>query len=446
MGTSTDGAAVSVSGFGPQQSYDGSREQIRQGSAFVAGGVNSNFRSGMPITPLVFSEAVGPYLTDVDGNRYIDYVLGMGPMLLGHRPPEVVEAVQRQLDSSILVGGQTPAEYEAARLVHEIVPSADLVRFSSSGSEADQAALRVARAATGRQVVVKFEGHYHGWFDNLLWSVAPKYGTTAGTEHLVPQPGTNGQVPMSGLDVLRWNDTEALVNRLDRGDVAAVLMEPIMFNTSGVLPRPGYLEAVREACTRAGTVLIFDDVITGFRVTPGGAQAEFGVTPDLTVLGKALASGFPVAALVGRADLMNLIGTGDVLHGGTYNSQSIAMAATVAALTTIQSGSAHTAIDAVGQDLMDGLARLFLTHGIHATIIGFPSVFHVRFGAPDATDYLSAQAADSARYGAFASALLDRGIRVLPRGTWFLSSAHQSSDIDRTLTAVDAVLAEMATS
>lgn len=427
---------------GSAERYAASREERERGSAYVAGGVNSNFRSNMPITPLVFIDAEGPYLTDVDGHQYVDYVLGMGPMLLGHRPPEVIEAVQRQLGSSILVGGQTPLEYQAARLVQELVPSAELVRFCSSGSEADQAALRLARAATGREIVLKFEGHYHGWFDNLLWSVAPKYAD-ATSSMLPPQAGTEGQMPLAGLEVLRWNDAESVVERLERGDVAAVLMEPVMFNSSGILPEPGYLEEVREACTRTGTILIFDEVITGFRVSPGGAQEEFGITPDLTVLGKALASGFPVAAVVGRAYLMSMFGDGSVLHGGTYNAQSICMAATCAALQEIADGSVHESIETVGRDLMEGLRQRFSAHGIPATIIGFPSVFHVRLGASDAIDYMSAQAGDSQLYGEFATALLHQGIRVLPRGTWFLSSAHTSIDIERTLNAVDAVLADL---
>ena len=424
--------------------FDASYDQLRRGSTYIAGGVNSNFRSVMPITPLVFEQADGPYLVDVDGNQFVDYVLGMGPMLLGHRPPAVIEAVQRQLGASLLVGGQTPLEYEAARLVHELVPSAELVRFCSSGSEADQAALRLARAATGRETVLKFEGHYHGWFDNLLWSVAPKYTDDSPDGPLPPQAGTRGQSPLAGLEVLGWNDTEAVVRRVDRGDVAAVLMEPVMFNSSGVMPEPGYLEAVRAACTRNGTVLIFDEVITGFRVAPGGAQAALGVTPDLTVLGKALASGFPVAAIVGRADLMSMFGDGSVLHGGTYNAQSICMAATCAALTEISSGSVHASIQLVGQQLIEGLQESFAAHGIPATIVGFPSVFHVRVGAGDAHDYRSAQAADAQLYANIATALLRRGIRILPRGTWFLSSVHTPSDIERTIDAVDSVLADLA--
>ena len=198
------------------------------------------------------------------------------------------------------MAGQTDLEYEAARLLTELVPSAERVRFSTTGSEAVQAALRVARAATGRTIVLKFEGHYHGWFDNVLWSVSPDPASAGPARSPVPVPGTEGQLPVQDVEVLPWNAADLVSARLDRGDVAAVIMEPIMFNNGGVLPLPGYLEAVRDACSRTGTVLIFDEVITGFRVAPGGAQEKLGVLPDLTVLAKALGNGFPVAALAGR--------------------------------------------------------------------------------------------------------------------------------------------------
>ncbi|WP_326636052.1 aspartate aminotransferase family protein [Streptosporangium sp. NBC_01755] len=421
--------------------FDVSRAQIEHASAVVAGGVNSAFRLGIRPHPLVFASADGPILTDVDGNQLIDYFLGMGPMLLGHRPPAVVEAARAQLDRSILVAGQTELEYAAARLLVELVPSAELVRFSVSGSEAVQVALRVARAATGRSTVVKFEGHYHGWFDNVLWSVAPDLSEAGPREAPVPLPGSAGQIPDRNISVLPWNDTEALRDRLGSGDVAAVIMEPVMFNSAGIVPAPGYLEAVREACDAAGTVLVFDEVITGFRVAPGGAQQRFGVLPDLTVLGKALASGFPVAALVGRRRYMNLVADRQVLHGGTYNTQSIAMAATLATLTQIRDGAPYRRIDQVGTRLMAGLREEFAAAGVDARIVGYPAVFHVRFGTVHPRDYREAQQADTARYADFAAALLRHGVRVLPRGTWFVSAAHEDSHVDATLAAVRAVLA-----
>ncbi|MFE2040523.1 aspartate aminotransferase family protein [Streptomyces sp. NPDC059477] len=417
--------------------FDVSRQRIRDGSRYVAGGVNSAFRAGIRPTPLVFESAHGARLVDADGNHLLDYVLGMGPMLLGHSPAPVLAAARAQLGRSVLVAGQTSLEYEAARLVTELVPAAGRVRFSSTGSEAVQSALRLARAATGRRVVVKFEGHYHGWFDNVLWSVAPDPAAAGPANAPVPVPGSAGQLPAQDIAVLPWNDTDAVRARLAPGDVAAVIMEPVMFNNGGVPPRAGYLAAVRDLCAASGTLLIFDEVITGFRVSPGGAQARLGVLPDLTVLGKALGNGFPVAALAGPADLMELIGDRRVLHGGTYNTQSVAMAATTAVLREIATGEPHTRIARTGARLISGLEKAFGDAGVSAQVAGYPAVFHVRFtDGPPPQDYRSARALDNTRYTEFAHRLLERGVRVLPRGTWFVSSAHTDDDIDTTLDAV----------
>src|SRR5580692_311560 len=307
-------------------SFDASRERIAESARHLVGGVGSNFRMGISPTPLVFERADGPILTDADGNRLIDYYLGMGPMILGHTPADVRTAVVAQLEKGILYGGQSAVEAEAARLICEMVPCAQKLRLNSSGSEAVQTALRLARAFTGRRTIIKFAGHYHGWFDNILWSTAPP-ADAAG-----PVAGSRGQAEgTSEIVVLPWNDLATLQARLARNDVAGVIMESVMCNSGAILPLPGYLEGVREACTAAGTVLVFDEVITGFRVAPGGAQARLGVTPDLSTFAKAIANGFPVAAVAGRRDLMELMIQG-VVHGGTYNGQAVAMAATVATL------------------------------------------------------------------------------------------------------------------
>jgi len=420
--------------------FSGSQKTVQEGAAYVAGGVNSGYRVGARPHPLVFTSAHGCTLVDVDGNALTDYVLGMGPMMLGHNPAPVIEAAKAQLDVSLLIAGQTQLEYSAARLITELVPSADLVRFSSSGAEAVQVALRTARAATKRWKIIKFEGHYHGWFDNVYWSVAPDVAQAGDPLAPTPLPGTQGQESGENLIVLPWNNVDVIEEHLKRGDVAGILMEPIMFNSGGVLPLPGYLERVRELCTKYGTVLIFDEVITGFRVSAGGAQARLGVNPDLTILGKALANGFAVAAIVGKREFMDLIGDGAVMHGGTYNTQSVSMAATVATLEIIKSGKPYQTIDETGGALMEGLRKEFSKAGIDHEMIGYPNIFHVRFDLHGPTDYRSAIKANRDRYANFAFELLTKGVRILPRGTWFLSSAHKNTDIDKTLSAVRDVL------
>jgi glutamate-1-semialdehyde 2,1-aminomutase len=425
--------------------FDKSKAAWEAGAAYVAGGVNSGYRTGLRPHPLVFQKAYDAHLVDLDGNDFIDYFLGMGPMILGHSPKEVVAAATEQLNESLLVAGQTPLEYEAAKVITELVPAAQLVRFNSSGAEAVQAALRVCRAFTGKKKIIKFEGHYHGWFDNVLWSVSPNPDDAGDPLSPTPLPGTLGQEEEENLIVLPWNNADVIERELAKGDVAALLMEPIMFNTGGVLPLPGYLERVRELTTKYGAVYIFDEVITGFRVSSGGAQRTLGVTPDLTILGKALANGFAVAAIVGKKEIMDLIGEAKVMHGGTYNSQSVSMAATVATLKLLQSEAPHNAIAKTGAALMEGLRQLFTKHGINHEIVGYPAVFNVRFDLQGPTDYRSAMKANRAKYLDFAFELLQRGVRILPRGTWFLSSAHTDSDIAKTLATVDEVLGLRAT-
>ena len=420
--------------------FDKSKAAWEAGSAYVAGGVNSGYRTGLRPHPLVFQRAYEAHLVDLDGNDYIDYFAGMGPMILGHSPKEVIDAASAQLQQSILVAGQTPLEYEAARLITELVPAAELVRFNSSGAEAVQAALRVARAFTGKKKVIKFEGHYHGWFDNVLWSVTPDPAAAGDPLAPTPLPGTLGQEDEVNLIVLPWNNAEVIERELAKGDVAAVIMEPIMFNTGGVLPLPGYLEKVRELTTKYGAVYIIDEVITGFRVSSGGAQKVLGLTPDITIFGKALANGFAVAALAGKKEIMALIGDAKVMHGGTYNSQSVSMAATVATLKLLQSEKPHQAIAKTGSTLMNGLREIFTKHNLVFEIVGYPSVFNVRFDLQGPTDYRSAMTANRAKYLDFAFELLQRGVRILPRGTWFVSAAHTDEDIAKTLIAVDAAL------
>lgn len=420
-------------------SFDHSKARMAAAAKFLAGGVSSNFRLNISPTPLVIDNGYGPYVVDVDGNRLIDYYLGMGPMILGHSPKAVISAARSQLDRGIIFASQTEVEFEAARLVCELVPCAERVRFGSSGTEVIQAALRLARAATGKQTIVKFEGHYHGWLDNVQWSVAPSAAACGPIEHPNKVPGTPGQDISCGVhvDVLGWNDLGAVERRLARGDVAAVIMEPAMCNTSAIAPNSGYLQGVRAACSKAGAILIFDEVITGFRLSAGGAQGLFGVKPDLATFGKAIASGFPVAALAGRADLMDLFASAGVMHGGTYNAHPVNMAATVATLRSLAQGDVYATVQKQGRRLMAGIEETLRHYDIPARIQGFPGIFHVAFGVTEPiVSFRDTFQIDRARYIKFTTALVERGVRALERGAWFLSSEHDESVIAATLDAV----------
>lgn len=427
-------------------SFATSARLTAENARWIAGGVNSNFRMGMQPGPLVFTHGEGPWLFDADGNRLIDYYAGMGAMVLGHSPESVRYAVKQQVDKGILFAGQTPVEAEAARLLCARIPCAERLRFGSSGSEVAQAAMRLCRAATGRRKIVKFEGHYHGWFDNILWSTAPALNAAGPDAEPVPVGGSLGQDPAEaeGIVVLQWNDLPMLEARLAAGDIAAVVMEPAMCNQGAIAPAPGYLEGALAACRRQGTLLVFDEVITGFRLHAGGAQALFGVTPDLAIFAKAIANGFPVAAIAGRADLLDRFATGGVLHGGTFNAQCVSMAALLATQQALTPEHfEHTG--ARGLRLQDGIRSILAELGIKAQVTGFPLMFHVALGLDrPARNYRDIARRDHATYVRFAHALLQRGVRALERGAWFVSSAHTDDVIDATLDAVRGAAREIA--
>lgn len=424
-------------------SFTRSKERIAEAARYIPGGVSSHFRSGVSPTPLVLKRADGVYLYDEDGNRLIDYYLALGPMILGHTPPDVIAAVRNQLDSGLLYGGQSEIEFEAARLICNMVPCAERVRFASSGSEAVQLALRLSRAVTARSTILKFEGHYHGWLDSVLWSIAPPPAAMGSEEQPTVVPASAGQDRAAGIhtEVLSWNRPEQVIARIARGDVAAVIMEAAMCNSGAIMPLPGYLEAVREACTSSGTILIFDEVITGFRVGPGGAQKRLGVTPDLATFAKAMANGFSVAAVAGRADIMDHLATGGIIHGGTYNAQPVNMAATVATLKRLSTPGVYELMEARGRRLMDGIKTAFAKAGIAATVTGFPQIFHLALGLEEpAINYRDTIKIDRPGYVRLTTALLQRGVRALERGAWFLSTEHDDQIIETTIAAMDDAL------
>lgn len=428
-----------------------SRELFELAQQTLAGGVSSNVRLLGKPHPLFFDRAEGALLYDVDGNEYIDYVLAQGPMILGHSHPAVLDAVNTAMRRGQLYAGQHTLEIDLSQKLVEIVPSAELCRFGLSGSEMVQAAMRLARAVTGRAMVLRFEGHYHGWFDNVLISVAPPLDK-AGPRH-APQPtlGTLGQTPSALQDffVLPFNDL-ALVEELfaRAGDqIACVMLEPMMCNTGAIPPEPGFLQGLRRLCDQYGSLLYFDETITGFRLSLAGAQGYYGVTPDLSSFAKAMAGGFANAALVGKAAYMQRFAQ-DVNHSGTFNSNVISMAASVAALAELEKedGAVYRHLDRIGTRLMQGLAGLGRRHELPLHVQGRPCAFHLSFTEqPPIRDYRDyAQHCDKERYNAFAEAMLARGVRLIGRGIWYVSAAHTDEHVERTLAAADEALAEIA--
>jgi glutamate-1-semialdehyde 2,1-aminomutase len=431
--------------------YARSSESYARAERSLAAGVSSNFRLGGDPVPLFFERGEGAHLFDVDGNDYIDFVLGMGPGILGHAPAAVVAAVRDEVSRGQLFAGQTHAEVELAERFQTAVPCAERVRFGSSGTEMVQAALRLARAATGRDLIAKFEGHYHGWLDPVLTSVTPPLDLAGPEEAPTPYLPSEGQVANSvdNVRILPWNHPDAvraLLTGPDRGRIAGLIMEPILCNTSVIAPEPGFLELVRELTRANETVLIFDEVITGFRVGLGGAQRRLGVTPDLAVFAKAMASGFPIAALAGSQALMELTRKA-VLHGGTYNANVSSVAAANATLRVLMDASddPYARMERLGGQLMDGLRDAAREAGTDLAVQGLGPVFNTTFGAGPVHDYREYARTDLATQRRFLIALQDRGVRVTSRGTWFMSAAHTDADIEATIAAARSALATIHT-
>ncbi|WP_309121097.1 glutamate-1-semialdehyde 2,1-aminomutase [Paenibacillus sp.] len=414
-----------------ESGFDVSRRMHEESKRVLAAGVASNLRLAMKPVPIFAERAQGSRLFDVDGNAYIDYILAYGPQILGHAHPRFVEAVRRQAERGQAFGTQHRGEIELARKIVSHVPSAELVSFCSTGSEAVHVALRLSRAFTGRRKIVKFEGQYHGWFDNVFTSSAP------GGDGAVP--GTAGQDPLalSELVPLPWNDVEALEACFRRygEQLAAVITEPIMCNSGCLPPLPGYLERLRELTAAHGTVLIFDEVITGFRLGLGGAQAALGVTPDLTTLGKAVAGGMPLSAVAGRGDIMELIADNRVTHMGTLNGNPLCTAAALATIETLEEdgGAAYRRMEELTVRLTSALEEIAAREGLPFVVNRCGPVFHTMFAEERPVErYEQFVRRDAARFAALAEQLLREGVMVRPSGLWYLSAAHAEADVDDT--------------
>lgn len=405
----------------------------------LAAGVSSNVRLGGAPSPLYYVRGKGAHLFDVDGNRSIDYVLGNGPAILGHAPDAVLDAVRDSLDDGQLFGAQNTREVALSQALCRVLPNAELIRFATSGTEAVQMAFRLARSFTGRNRIIKFEGHYHGWVDSVAFSVKPSENAAGPATHPVPVPETPGiaRDAAEGLIVCGWNDLDALdgLLRAHGHDVAAVIMEPMMVNGGVIPPEPGYLPGVQSLCRQHGAVFICDEVITGFRVGLTGGQGRAGVQPDLSIYAKAISGGFPLSAVAGRRDIMEQLGSG-VSHGGTYNGHVQSMAAGLAVIEqlTRDDGAAYRAMDLAGGRLMAGLRDLARRHQLPLQVNGLPTVFQTAVSAADVPKtYRDAARFDQQLMTAFVDAMRDAGIRINPRGVWFLSTAHDEAVIDDTL-------------
>ncbi|WND81624.1 glutamate-1-semialdehyde 2,1-aminomutase [Lysobacter capsici] len=422
-----------------------SHELFTRASELLPGGVNSPVRAFKSVggEPFFAQRAQGAYLYDVDGHRYIDYVGSWGPMIAGHAHPQVLDAVEKTMRNGLSFGVPNALEVTMAEAITRIVPSCEMVRMVNSGTEATLSAIRVARGATGRSRIVKFEGCYHGHGDSFL----VKAGSGALTLGLPNSPG----VPAALADLtltLPYNDFDAATGLFDEAgsEIAGLIIEPIVGNANCILPKDGYLQHLRALCTQHGVLLIFDEVMTGFRVALGGAQQRYGITPDLSTFGKIIGGGMPVGAYGGRRDLMSQVApSGPIYQAGTLSGNPVAMAAGLATLELIQQPGFHDALERSTHALCDGLEAAAREAGIAFHTTRAPGMFGLYFRDGPVESFADAMGSDAQRFNRFFHGMLERGVYLAPSAfeAGFMSSAHGEAEIAQTIEAARATFATL---
>ena len=423
-----------------------SQELLERSERSLTGGVSSPFRRKFPQT-LFFEDGWGVTLQDVDNNKYLDYVLAWGPLILGHKHPALVEALSRAIERPHNYGAQHELEFLVAEQMCRLIPCAERVAFTSSGSEAVQLTMRLARAFTGRSIILKFEGHYHGWMDSTLLSYHPSIKQMGSAQSPAVVLGSEGQVPnaVDNVMILPWNDAEAVRDLFAaRGaEIAAVITEPVLCNSGCLTPVPGFLAELRRVTQEYGAILIFDEVITGFRIAVGGAQSSLGVTPDIATFGKAIAAGLPLSAVCGRREIMELMVDGRVSFGGTFNGNCLSLTAADVAMRELarDGGSALDEANRLGSELMNGIEEAGRGRGIPLRTTGFGAAFSIHFTErAQLKSYRDTLDDNPAMLLQWLSEALKEGIYLLPDGRLYLSVMHSPGEIDRTLGAFRRIL------
>ncbi len=425
------------------------RAWFERARSVLVNGVSSQFRYWGDEDTMVIARGDGAYVYDMDGNRYIDYQLGFGPVILGHGHPGVAEAVAQAAAEGTTFAMTQQREVEAAEKFKQAVPWVEYLRFTNTGTEATMHAVRLARGYTGRDVILKFEGQYHGVHDYVMFSTAGAPPTALGSRYRpVPWQSSSG-IPdgiRSYVQVLPFNDLD-LAERLFRRaghQIAAVLVEPMLGNAMGIMPVPGYLEGLRRLCDEYGTVLVFDEVKTGFRIALGGAQEVFGVTPDVGTFAKAMGNGFPVGAIAGRGEVIRAWAKGGIAQAGTYSGNGVAVAAASATIDELSTGEPYRNIEKTSAELRDGLARICTERGVPAHIVGHPAMFSISFSEQAPQDFRDTAGHDAELYLKVVLGLIRRGVMPVDDALepWFLCAVLSDEDVAETLTAFDESLSE----
>jgi len=429
--------------------YQKSKEWLDRASKVLASGVSSEFRKYNHPHALFYTHGKGVNLYDVDGNEYLDFTLSQGPLILGHSNREVLDAVHGYSEEGQLFAGQHQQEVELAELLNEIIPSAEMMRFCLDGSEAVHTALRVARSKTGKTKFLRFEGHYHGWLDNVSWGISSPSAEALGDRlHPNVYAWSQGLPEMSREEfiVLPWNDLDLVRKALEghHQDIAAIITEPMMCNSGCIPPKDGFLEGLRSLCDEYGIALIFDEVITGFRLGLAGAQGYFNITPDMSIFAKAIGSGYPISAIVGKKAWMEEIVTARVIHAGTMNACNPTVAAALSTVSILKRDNPYPRMFELGEKLRTGLRKQAADLGVNLLVQGIGPVIHTGFIDKAAVyDFRDVLHYDKGKLKHFIAGLHDVGLRVIGRGLWYISAVHTEEHIEKALRITEKILKTM---
>lgn len=428
------------------RSYDKSAKLLERAKKILAGGVSSEFRKYNHPHALFYTHGKGSKIYDVDGNEYLDFTLSQGPLILGHSHPYVLKSISEYSEQGQLFAGQHIREIELAEKINKLIPAAELMRFCLDGSEAIHTAFRVARAKTGKQKFLRFEGHYHGWLDNVCWGISTPSAEALGSrEEPEVFPWTDGLAKNTRDEfvVIPWNDAELLKKTIEKHchELAAIITEPVMCNNGCIMPQDGFLQTIRELCTAYNIAFILDEVITGFRLSLGGAQQFFNIQPDLSIFAKAIASGYPISVITGKKEWMKLIEDAKVIHAGTMNSGNATVAAALATIEVLEKELPYDRMFSLGKELMQGIRDAAAETGHKLLVQGPGPMFNISFtDAEKISDYRGTLACDKVKLGKFIAGMHNEGVRIIGRGLWYISAVHTLDDIHYAIEKVCKVL------